>query len=172
MRRLLIPATIAAAAMVLAACGGGNGGDESSAEPGTRGDAETTLSTAQIDGRAVLVDADGFALYRAQQEAGGEVLCTGACVSIWEPLTIQGNEPTGDVGDGTLGVVERPDGTTQVTFNGNPLYRFAPDQPGEIGGDGVTDAVGGQEFTWQVITVGDEPSAPSTTDGSGGIPGY
>ena len=68
-------------------------------------------------------------------------------------------EPTG--GDGlTLGVVTRPDGTRQVTFDGRPLYRFAEDSAGTVTGNGASDAFGEQEFTWHVAT----PTGISTSD--------
>jgi len=119
-----------------------------------------------------LVDADGKALYTSDQEVGGTVRCTGSCLEFWEPLTIQG-QPTGTVNGGTLGVLTRPDGKTQVTFNGDPVYRFVEDQSGQIGGDGLDDAFDGQQFTWHAVTTGGAPSAPSTTSGSsGGVPGY
>lgn len=75
---------------------------------------------------------------------------------------------------GALGVLTRPDGKTQVTFNGVPVYRFVEDQSGQIGGDGLDDAFDGQMFTWHAVTAaGSQPSAPATTSGSSGrTPGY
>ena len=137
----------------------------------SRGSA-TTVATKSIDGKRVLVGADGKALYTSDQEAGGMVRCTGACLEFWEPLTIQG-QPTGTVSGGTLGVLTRPDGKTQVTFNGDPVYRFLHDQSGQLGGDGLDDAFDGQQFTWHAVTAGSAPTAPSTTSGSSGrVPGY
>lgn len=70
-------------------------------------------------------------------------------------------------------MLQRPDGKTQVTFNGDPMYRFTEDQSGMLKGDGVKDAFAGQEFTWHVVTAGNEPSAPPSTSGSGsGGSGY
>jgi predicted lipoprotein with Yx(FWY)xxD motif len=49
---------------------------------------------------------------------------------------------------GALGTVTRPDGATQATYDGLPLYRFAKDtEPGQTSGDGV-------KGTWHVITAG------------------
>jgi len=165
MKRLLAPAALAAAAAILlAACGS----DEGSASRGTA----TTVATKRIGGKTVLIDADGMALYTSEQEAGGPVRCTGACLEFWEPLTINGGQPSGMVAGGALGVLTRPDGVTQVTFNGVPVYRFTEDQSRSVKGDGLDDAVDGQQFAWHVVTTGGEPSAPATTSGSGGIPGY
>jgi predicted lipoprotein with Yx(FWY)xxD motif len=175
MKRLFVPATMLfAAAMFLAACGGSDDGGESSRGSGASTDTATTVATKRIDGKSVLVDADGNALYTSDQEAGGVVRCTGACLEFWEPLTVEGGQPTGNVNGGTLGVLTRPDGTTQVTFNGDPVYRFTEDQSGAVTGDGLEDAFEGQTFTWHVVTAGaSQPSAPPTTSGSGGgVPGY
>lgn len=172
MKRLFAPAALVAAAILLAACGGSSGGDSSNGSSTSNGTA-MTVATKRIDGKTVLVGADGKALYTADQEADGMVRCTGACLDFWEPLTIQGGQPTGAPDGGALGVLTRPDGTTQVTFNGAPVYSFVEDQSGQIGGDGLDDAFDGQQFTWRVITTGSAPSAPSTTSGSsGGVPGY
>jgi predicted lipoprotein with Yx(FWY)xxD motif len=173
MKRLLFPAALAAAAILLAACGGSSGGDSSMGSSSSSKGTAMTVATKRIDGKSVLVDAEGKALYMSDEEAGGMVRCTGACLEFWEPLTIQG-QPTGTVSGGTLGVLTRPDGKTQVTFNGDPVYRFTEDQSGTVNADGLKDAFEGQEFTWHVLTAGKAPSTPpSTTGGSSGrVPGY
>ncbi|HMG27282.1 MAG TPA: hypothetical protein VKH36_10765 [Acidimicrobiia bacterium] len=173
MKRLFVPAMLAAvAALLLAACGGGSSGSSSSMGSSSSRDTATTVATKRVDGRAVLVGADGKALYTSDQEAGGMVRCTGACLQFWEPLTIQ-RQPTGTVTGGMLGVLTRPDGKTQVTFNGAPVYRFVDDQSGSLKGDGVDDAFGGQKFEWHVVSTGGASQAPTTTSGSSGrIPGY
>ena len=171
MKRLFAFAAIAfAAALVLAACGGGDGGGSSGGSSKSNGTA-TTVATKRIDGKSVLVDADGKALYTSDEEAGGMVRCDGACLDFWEPLTIQGDQPKGNVSGGTLGVLQRSDGKTQVTFNGAPVYRFTEDQSGTLNADGLTDAFGGQQFTWHAATAGKAPSTPPSSSG-GGAPGY
>lgn len=172
MKRLLALAALPlAAAIVFAACGGSDGGGSSMGSTASNSTA-TTVASKRIDGRSVLVDADGKALYTSEQEAGGMVRCTGACLQFWEPLTIDGGQPSGSVTDGTLGVLARPDGKTQVTFNGDPVYRFVEDSSGTIKGDGLSDAFEGQQFTWHVVSAGNDPTAPPSTGGSGGTPGY
>ena len=167
MKRLFAFAAVAfGAALVLAACGGG-GNDSSSGSKPSSGTA-TTVATKRIEGKTVLVNADGNALYMSDQEAGGMVRCTGSCLQFWEPLTIQGGQPSGTVSSETLGVVQRPDGKTQVTVNGAPVYHFTQDQPGQVTGDGFDDAFDGQQFTWHVATAGNAPSTPMPTNGSGG----
>jgi predicted lipoprotein with Yx(FWY)xxD motif len=173
MKRLFVPAALAAAAILLAACGSSSGGDSSMGSSASR-DSATTVATKRIEGKRVLVDADGKALYTSDEEADGRVRCTDdACRQFWQPLTIQGGQPTGNVTGGTLGVLQLSDGKMQVTINGAPVYRFAEDESGTLNADGLTDAFGGQQFTWHAVTTGSAPSAPSTTSGSsGGVPGY
>jgi predicted lipoprotein with Yx(FWY)xxD motif len=130
-----------------------------------------TVSVADVSGVGnVLVDAQGDALYSPDQEAGGKVLCTDSCTSIWVPLTLaSGDEPTGpaDVSS-QLGVVKRPDGTDQVTFDGKPLYTFVEDsQPRTVTGNGFKDAFGGTSFTWHVVATGPVSSGGSTSTGGG-----
>jgi predicted lipoprotein with Yx(FWY)xxD motif len=155
MKRLLIVAVAAVVAVLaLAACGGGGGSNSSAmSSNGT-----TTVSVEKIgDSGRVLVDSAGKALYESDEEADGSVICTGACTEFWEPLTIHSDAPTGDV-SGKLGVAERPDGTRQVTLDGRRLYSFVQDGPGEVTGDGFSDAFDGQQFTWHVVKAGGAPS--------------
>jgi predicted lipoprotein with Yx(FWY)xxD motif len=94
------------------------------------------------------------------------VLCKGACVSIWKPLTISGGSPKGDSLSGKLGVVRRPDGSKQVTYNGKLLYTFYVDKPGEVRGDGAHDAFGGQKFSWHVVRASGAATSPNTGQGT------
>src|SRR5919198_900065 len=97
----------------------------------------------------VLVDSSGQALYANDQEKG-MVLCDGACLSFWTPLTVKGIPTSGSLA-GKLGVVRRPDGAKQVSYNGKLLYTFYLDKPGKVAGDGFDDAFGGRKFTWHVV---------------------
>jgi predicted lipoprotein with Yx(FWY)xxD motif len=161
MKRLLIAGAALAAAATLAACGGGGGANSPGAAPSSPG--TTTVSAERIgDAGSVLVDSAGKALYAADEETGGTVLCTDGCLSFWTPLTIKAGAPTEGSLPGKLGVVMRPDGARQVTYDGKLLYSFNEDQPGEVTGDGFTDAFGGQQFTWHVV------HSDSAADSSGG----
>jgi predicted lipoprotein with Yx(FWY)xxD motif len=150
MKRLLIAAAaVAVAALALAACGGGgeDGGNASS----SAGNGTATVSVEDIGGAgSVLVDSAGKALYAADEEESDDVVCTDACTSFWVPLTLDAGTPSGDV-SGELGVAERTDGTRQVTLDGRRLYTFVQDQPGEVTGEGFSDAFDGQQFTWHVV---------------------
>jgi predicted lipoprotein with Yx(FWY)xxD motif len=156
-------ALAAALLLALAACGGGS----DSSAGGSTSSSGATVSSRMVDGVGrVLVDSQGAALYAADQEANGKVLCTGSCISIWEPLTAGSGTPTaGDGLDGELGVATRPDGSRQVTFDGRLLYRFSEDpDAGTVTGNGFADSFDGQAFTWHVAT----PTGISTSNANSG----
>jgi predicted lipoprotein with Yx(FWY)xxD motif len=148
MTRTAIGAALAALALTFAACGGD---DE---QPAGTAAADASVSVEPVDGvGSVLVDRAGKALYTADQEQDGTIRCVGACVSIWLPLEASGTPSGSDDVPGELGTVKRPDGATQVTYDGRPLYRFAEDsEPGQVTGDGLSDDFGGTTFTWHAVT--------------------
>lgn len=151
--------------LLIGGCGGGGSGEPASA-------GGETVSVANVAGVGdVLVDARGNALYSPDQEADGKVLCTDACASIWIPLTLPaGEQPTGssDVGS-QLGLIRRPDGAEQVTYEGKPLYTFAEDpSPGEVTGNGFADDFGGTSFTWHVAAQGSVSGGTTSTEGGYG----
>ena len=168
MKRLLIFVAAVAAAVALAGCGGGGNesSDSSAAAPSSN---TATVSVEEIgDSGRVLVDSAGKALYTSEEEAAdGNVVCTEACADFWLPLSIDGGTPTGDSVPGELGVVERPDGTRQVTLDGQRLYSFVEDEPGEVTGDGFSDAFDGQQFTWHVVSVDGAPDPDEGSTGDG-----
>jgi predicted lipoprotein with Yx(FWY)xxD motif len=161
MTRSMFAAALAALTLAAAACGGD---DEEQAAAGP----PPTVSVEQVDGIGdVLVDGEGAALYTSEQEADGTVRCVDACLGFWLPLDVSGTPRASDDVGGALGTVRRPDGGTQVTYDGVPLYRFSEDaEAGQVTGDGLSDAFGGTTFTWHAATV-DAESGPT-----GGSRGY
>jgi len=160
-------------ALVLSACGSSN--QTSSSPPAATTASSTgtqTVSMQKIVGVSTLVDGNGDALYSADQEKGGTILCTGGCTAVWVPLTLPAGtgKPTAAAAlAGKLGIVRRPDGKRQVTWNGKPLYTFVEDGgPGKAGGNGASDRFAGKSFTWHVATVGKAAPAPAPTQTSGG----
>lgn len=169
MRRLLVIGAIVAiaAAVGVAIAIAASGGSGSSAN--TLG---ATVSAKTLGGAGtVLVDSRGQALYRSQQERNGMVLCTGSCLSFWQPLTVKGTPTAASLG-GKLGVVKRPDGGRQVTYNGELLYRFMLDTAGEVKGDGAKDAFGGQKFHWHVVRPLGASSSGASNPPAPAYPGY
>jgi predicted lipoprotein with Yx(FWY)xxD motif len=89
-----------------------------------------------------LVGASGMTLYMFTQDEENISNCTDQCATNWPPLLVQAGEVPvpGDGIDGSFGVIERDDGTFQVTYNGIPLYFWANDAaPGDTTGQGVND---------------------------------
>lgn len=156
-------------ALFVSACGGS--GDSGAAAPDNPA---TTLSVSSVDGVGnVLVDAQGAALYAADQERSGMVVCTGSCTSIWKPLTVSGRPTAGDGVVAKLGTVERPDGHRQVTLAGRLLYRFMEDpQAGTVTGNGFADSFDGQAFRWHVATPQGISTSDDNSSSSSGSPGY
>ncbi len=96
--------------------------------------------------KTVLTDTKGLTLYTLSGETGGKFICTGACLKTWPPLLVAaGTKPTGPV---KLATIKRPEGKTQVTYKGMPVYTFSGDsRKGEANGEGLRD-VG----VWHAIT--------------------
>lgn len=164
--KFVLPALVAS--LTLAACGSSSSGSGSSSQATTSSSSQATnasssgastvktASNATL-GATVLVDAKGMTLYHLTGEQAGKFICTSAaCVGVWHPVTVTG----APAGVSSLGTVKRPDGTTQVTYKGWPLYTFVQDQhAGEAKGQGLKD-VG----TWKAVTV----SAGATTSTAAG----
>lgn len=90
-------------------------------------------------GHKILTNKRGRTLYSLSAEKNGKFICDeSACLTLWKPLTVPaGVKPLGPV---RLGTIVRPDGRTQVTYRGLPLYRFTGDsKPGDVSGEGIRD---------------------------------
>ena len=108
---------------------------------------------------SVLTGPNGHTLYELSTEHNGTIDCTGSCVSTWPPLTVTAGQSAKITGSlsGTLGTVHRPEGTTQVTYNGHPVYYYSGDSAaGQANGQGV----GG---VWFALT----PSGTAAASGGG-----
>lgn len=162
------------AVLALAGCGSKDDSGSTVANDTGQGTG-TVVAVSDASGRSVLVDSDGKALYMSDEEKSGKVLCTsGACGAIWTPLTVASKNsltappPLAH----QLGTVARPDGSTQVTLGGRPLYTFSFDHsPGQVNGDGTQDSFDGTDFTWHAAKAagaGSAPSAAPTTSSDGG----
>jgi predicted lipoprotein with Yx(FWY)xxD motif len=181
--RLLTIAVVALAAIGLAACGGSDNGDSSNSGSAGGTAADTggggqTVATKSISGVGnALVDSSGKVLYTNDMDTGSKIACTDQCLTEWVPLAApSGGQPSADDSavQAKLGTVKRPDGSTQVTFGGMPLYSFAEDSSGQVTGDGFTDDFGGTHFVWTAARGGGSAGSGATTTsqssgGKGGI---
>jgi predicted lipoprotein with Yx(FWY)xxD motif len=125
----------------------------------------------------VLVDADGKTLYVFDNDKGSTSSCEGGCASTWPPLTTDGDPTAGDGAQASLlGTTDRSDGSSQVTYDGHPLYRYNADTAaGNTHGQGVGGiwwVVGADGTKITSMGGGSGGGSTTTTAGSTGVPGY
>ena len=86
-----------------------------------------------------VVDGLGMTAYVFGQDEEGVSNCTDACTRNWPALVVDGDPVVGEGLDAALvGTLERPDGTLQVTYAGQPLYTYVRDNaPGDANGQGL-----------------------------------
>jgi predicted lipoprotein with Yx(FWY)xxD motif len=152
----LVVAGVAAVALAVAGCGGSSDGQQtasygaSSPTAPTKSSGAASVDLASSNLGKVLVDGQGRTLYLWEADTGTASTCSGACASAWPPLTTTGQPMAGPgVSASKLGTTERSDGTTEVTYNGHPLYTFAGDRaPGQTTGQG-SDGFGAE---WYVLS--------------------
>lgn len=81
----------------------------------------------------MLFDGSRQAIYIWEVETSPEARCYGDCAAAWPPVLTDGAPvAAGGVSAALLGTTTRSDGTTQVTYNGHPLYYYAHEAPGEV----------------------------------------
>ena len=133
------------------------------------GGTAVTVSAAAVPGVGqVLVTSQGMTLYYLKTETNGSIKCTGSCASAWPPLLLPSGTASASAGAGVtgkLGTIARPEGTTQVTYDGMPLYTFTSDSTGVASGQGVSNF-------YAVAASGSGGPAPSATASSSGHYGY
>ncbi|MER5215707.1 hypothetical protein ABT063_35585 [Streptomyces sp. NPDC002838] len=97
----------------------------------------------------ILVDGEGRTLYLFEADTSEKSTCNDACAQAWPPLTTSGPPKAGEgVKADLLGTTTRDDGSTEVTYNGHPLYYFQGDRkPGDTTGQGL-DQFGAE---WYVL---------------------
>lgn len=118
------------------------------ASPSSPTSVKVGVGTSSTLGR-YLTAPDGKTLYTLSSDPANKSTCAGQCASAWPPLFIAPDgkvvPPSGVMG--TFTNIKRSDGTSQVAFDGHPLYEFVRDTaPGQTMGEGVV-AFGG---TWHV----------------------
>jgi predicted lipoprotein with Yx(FWY)xxD motif len=163
MKRTLAILALAPVLFAVAACGSSSssGGSSSNSSSSTQTSAAPSpvlkVENKQGFGR-VLVDDQGFVLYKYTPDTPGKSNCFGECIKFWPPATVKGSGPLSAAGiTGRITTFTRPDGVKQLVFNGTPLYRFVHDKtPSQVNGQGY-------QHIWFVI-----PAKKAGTSGSGG----
>jgi predicted lipoprotein with Yx(FWY)xxD motif len=154
--------TLPLAALTVGACGG-NDDSGNAASGGTKTAPATTVALARAGSLGkILVDSRGRTIYLFDKDARTKSACSGDCAIDWPPVRAAGR-PTvgGGLAASKLGTTRRSDGTSQITYNGHPLYRFEGDHsPGDANGQGL-NAFGA---AWYVVS----PSGNQITGSSGG----
>ncbi|MFI6155211.1 hypothetical protein ACIBCA_21275 [Kitasatospora sp. NPDC051170] len=170
-RRVAVLAASGAAVAALVAGCGSSGGSYGKPAPSTTPSApaspsnpstpsspsSATLQTTNDPKLGTIVtDSAGFTLYRFDQDRSNPSMsnCNGGCAVIWPAEHDTGNVTVKGIDSKLVGSVTRADGTKQVTLNGWPAYRYAPDtKPGDTKGQGVAG-------TWFALTpTGDKAGA-------------
>ena len=106
---------------------------ETDPEPTPAADPGITITSSGSDFGPMLFDASQQAIYIWEVETTSEARCYGDCADAWPPVLTDGAPvAAGDVSAAMLGTTTRSDGTTQVTYNGHPLYYYAHEAPGEV----------------------------------------
>ena len=104
--------------------------------PTSAGASGALLKTTRIHGVAVLTNAQGYTLYWFAPDTPTRSACDGTCAVYWPPLT--GRPVAGAGVTGRLGTIRRSDGTTQVAYDGHPLYTYVGDSaPGQANGNDI-----------------------------------
>ncbi len=161
-------------AAIVAACSAAGGSPPATVAPASvapsAATGATVVATSSSNFGMILTGANGMTLYTYSGDSAGTSTCTGGCATAWPPLTVPaGQQPSAGSGvTGTLSTLARADGTTQVAYDGMPLYYWQGDtKAGDVTGDGVNGfavakAAGG----------GGAPPASAAPSSSGGRYGY
>ena len=151
-RGRLVALAPVATAVVIAACGGSSkttSKSHASSSPSTTTSAARTSgsSSAQIalittkhNGKLGTVLAYGnkkMTVYLFEGDKGKASKCTGPCAAVWPAVTGKPRAAGGAMSS-ELGTINRPDGTTQITYKGHPLYLYSKDgDAGDAYGEGI-----------------------------------
>lgn len=142
-----ITTTVAVAAIFLAGCSTAANPANSSATPTDSPSATTSADAAALTAASsplgeIITDEAGYTVYTFTRDTpnSGISNCYDDCAMTW-PAVSASSTSAADGVTGEVGSITRTDGTTQLTINGWPIYRFAKDAaPGQVNGQGVKDA--------------------------------
>ena len=105
-----------------------------------------------------LTDSAGKTLYIFTPDTSSASTCYGTCVANWPAFVTNGAPQAGAGATASmLGTSPRTDGTTQVTYNGHPLYMFkGVKSAGDTSGQGKAG-------TWFMVSASGAKIASATT---------
>jgi predicted lipoprotein with Yx(FWY)xxD motif len=128
------------AGLAVAACGSMPAtASTTAAKAGSTAPSTVTVMTKTGAAGTYLVDGSGRSLYLYTPDTTSMSTCTGGCAQIWPPFVTSGPATAGGgVTASMLTTTKQSDGSTQVIYNGHPLYYFAGDTAaGDTKGQGV-----------------------------------
>ncbi len=175
MRKIWGAAGLAALALAVSACGSSASSSSSTPAAGASSAASsasaqggTGLDVKTIGGQQVVTNSKGFTVYWFAPDNSTTSKCTGSCATFWPPVKGPASAMSGVTG--TLGTITRPDGTTQATYDGHPLYTYSGDTAaGQAKGNGLNVSGG----LWHEMTVsGATPGAGASASASATKGGY
>jgi predicted lipoprotein with Yx(FWY)xxD motif len=136
-------------------------GEAESSSAGAGSTRIAKVSVATTDKGNVLAGPTGHLLYTYDPDTSRKSFCLEQCAAAWPPLVGRPSAGAG-VRASELGTITRPDGTTQVTYDGQPLYYFANDRDDR---DARGDDLGG---VWHVAKAGAGSEEMSSSSGGNG----
>jgi len=145
----IVPAALTLLALAVTACSGGGDVTTLSSPPTT--DLSLTLTVQRSPAGPILATGGGNTLYDFAPDTPTRSACLDdGCVFQWPPLLHSGPVRVGrGVDPALVGRLRRPDGSTQLSYGGHPLYTYALDAtPGMVTGQGI-DQNGG---LWYVVS--------------------
>jgi len=173
MRKIWAAAALAAGALAVSACGSSASSSSpaapassapassAAASPASAASGGSALTMTTIKGTKVVTNSKGFTVYWFAPDTPSTSKCTGSCAIYWPP--VKGPATAGTGVTGKLGTITRPDGTTQATYDGHPLYTYVGDTgPGQAKGNGLNLSGG----LWYEVTV----SGATSGGGAGASP--
>ena len=148
MKRLIPGIAVLAitAIVVIAAASAGGSKSKTAANPYGGGGvpAQSAVGSSTIGTRngplgRMLVDARGRTLYLFEADKTNVSNCSSACLSLWPAFDVSAKpQAKNGVLASKIGLIRGAGGKNQVTYNGHPLYYYAPDQkPGDTQGQGL-----------------------------------
>jgi predicted lipoprotein with Yx(FWY)xxD motif len=160
-------AVLGATALLAAGCGSSKSSSSTSASSAYPSESEKSATTAAATtpaagtgvtvtvkhasklGSILAAGSKKLTVYMFEGDKGASSSCTGACASVWPPVTTTGAATAAGVAKSAdLSTITRSDGTTQVTYKGHPLYFFAKDKDS---GDAYGQGVKGFGADWYVL---------------------
>jgi predicted lipoprotein with Yx(FWY)xxD motif len=166
-------AIAAVVAIVVATSGGAAETTRPAAAPAS------SISVKQTPLGKTLVDANGRVLYLFKADKRDQSTLSAAGQAIWPPLTSATTPAAGsNVSASQITVIKGAGGSSQVAYNGHPLYHYVGDHgPGQTNGQGLNQF----GALWYVLSpagtaITSAPttpaSGPSSSSSSGNAYGY